>query len=473
MIEIAPPRKNKICLTDYDFQRDLNNRILMASFSPSEIEVLEELLFSPLKFPIKRLQKNLSLSEEEIQECLKKIIDTSLFKIDNDTIEIDKDIRRYFEAQILKFEEDFTPGVDFLQELLKGVPIHVLPVWYAIPRTSNNIFESLVEKLFETPQIFQRYLKEIDLGDPVLNQITQDVYNAPDLCLPANIIIEKYKLTREQFEEIMISLEFNLTCFTKYENCDGEWQQVITVLEEWRDYLRFLKKTEPTSIANQEDVTAYRPGDYAFISDFSAFLTELAYSPLLLTDECTFHPEAIRTVCEKLELNPNNPWSTDYLDYLLSKSMMLKFADCVEGRLYLLDNAREWLDMSISNRAMFLYRHQFKYFIIPEEFVSLFTERNIREVEKSIVRILDKGWVYLDDFLQSLIVSCSENSTMVLKRTGRLWQYTKPDYTETERNFIKKVVMHWLFEAGMIATGSHDGKECLSVTPLGQELFGS
>ena len=72
----------------------------------------------------------------------------------------------------------FQPDMEFLQGLLKKVPIHCLPAWHAVPRTSNNIFESLVEKYLLSPQIFQRYLSELHFSHPVAISLMNDLFFA-------------------------------------------------------------------------------------------------------------------------------------------------------------------------------------------------------------------------------------------------------------------------------------------------------
>ena len=61
---------------------------------------------------------------------------------------------------------------------------------------------------------------------------------------------------------------------------------------------------------------------------------------------------------------------------------------------------------------------------------------------------------------------------MSLKKTGRYWKYSLPDYSEDELKLIRQVIHQWLFEGGIIATGTYNGKDCLRITPLGQSMFG-
>src|SRR5580692_7310262 len=176
MHELSQARKNKVCLEDYNFRHEIENRLLMARFSPLDLEVLEEILYSSIKVSVSKLAKTLDLGSEEIQAILGTLSKTGLFTFEGDLICIDKDMRKYFEMQLLKFDPDFKPGMEFLQSLLKRVPISILPGWYSIPRTSNNIFDSIVEKYLLTPQIFNRYLSELSFTNPLLSHVMNDVY---------------------------------------------------------------------------------------------------------------------------------------------------------------------------------------------------------------------------------------------------------------------------------------------------------
>ena len=59
MIELTAVKKNKITLSDYNYRRDIENRLLLASFTAFEIAVLEEILYSPIKAPIRKIAKNI------------------------------------------------------------------------------------------------------------------------------------------------------------------------------------------------------------------------------------------------------------------------------------------------------------------------------------------------------------------------------------------------------------------------------
>ena len=150
---------------------------------------------------------------------------------------------------------------------------------------------------------------------------------------------------------------------------------------------------------------------------------------------------------------------------------MLKLADVVDGRLYALDAANDWLDLRIENRALFIYRHPLNHLLSDEIPAHLMTDRNIREAEKSIVRILNTGWVLFDDFIKGVIVPLGEDSNIMLKRAGKSWRYTLPSYTDEEWALIKATIFDWLFELGITAVGTYQDQDCFCVTPFGQSLF--
>src|SRR3990167_7992277 len=216
LLETFSTRKNKISLTDYDYQKDIQNRLLLSRLSIQDLEVLEEILYSPLQTSLSKLSKNLDINLDTLLFSLENLKPSNLFSLQDQTLFIDKDMRKYFELQIQRFDEDFCPDMDFLQNLLKKPPIHVLPNWYAIPRTSDNIFDSLIEKNLKTPMLFQRYIMELNFGEPILQNIIQDVHKAKNLEVKASAIRKKYNITKELFEEYMLHLEFNFVCCLSY-----------------------------------------------------------------------------------------------------------------------------------------------------------------------------------------------------------------------------------------------------------------
>ena len=437
MLETGSLRKNKVNLSDYLFEQDIECRILMSDFTSLDIEILEEILYSPLKVSFKKLARSIECEENNLLKSLKKFEGAGLLSIIDDAILVDKERRKHFEFEIARFDPHFKPDMEFLQGLLRKVPIHILPTWYSIPRTSNNIFESIVEKYLFTPHIFQRYIQELHLNDPILNAIIEDVYQSPDLKICSSDIIAKYNLTARGFEEMILMLEFNFACCLVFEKEDDHWLEYVTPFHEWREYLCFFNATEPLCLDPKDPIEAISESDFAFIEEMSTLL--------------------LNSRVESLEVKESPA---------IRKLTLLKLAEYADGKLQTVETGDTWLDLSNENKALHLYRHP------SNRILSLSAgERYVREAEKSVKRVLHGQWVYFDDFLKGVIVPLSEQSVIMLKKFGKQWKYTLPVYSEEEKLLLKAVIFEWLYEFGMVTIGSCRGKDCFAVTPFGRFFF--
>ncbi len=244
MLELNLLRKNKINLADYNSQQDIENRILISDFSSTDLKVVEEILFSPLKISLKKLTRSLQIPEKDLSNTILKLAKSGLLSLQDDAIVVDKEMRKCFEFHIQRFDANFKPDMEFMQGLLRKVPIHVLPIWYALPRSSNNIFESIVEKHLLTPQIFQRYLSDLSFPDSIAEDIIKDLFASKDFTLASSDIIAKYNLTRHKFEEAMLLLEFRFVCTVCYAKEEDHWHEIVRPFHEWRQYLLFLQNTK-------------------------------------------------------------------------------------------------------------------------------------------------------------------------------------------------------------------------------------
>lgn len=474
MVETHNFRKNKINLEDYDYRKDIQNRLLLADLTSLELEILEEVICRPLKFSIQELVDQLDIASVELFSILEKFSRSGLFAFDQAEIIVDKEMRKYFEMQLTKFEENFIPGMDFLQTLLKKVPIHVLPNWYPIPRTSNNIFDSLVEKYLITPHTFQRYLSELTLNDPISEAIVRDLFAASNYKISAKEIQKKYQLSEEEFEKQLLYLEFNFVCCLVYEKQGQEWMEVVTLFQEWKDYLSFLKETQPKAIERKKQVQPFRKSDFSYIEDLS-FLLSLAHKKSIFVrldqnEEWKLEKEAMEFFTK--EVKDLSSKFNLYCNQLVQKLLFLKLAHVENSRLFPTEQAYEWLTLPLEKQAINLYQQTLKHYPFSEFPSEICKERNIHEIEKNLSRIIGSDWVFLEDFLKGVIAPISEKSKMTLKKTGKYWKYTPPDYSEKEQELIRKVIYEWLFEAGMISRGFFEEKECLRITPFGTSMFG-
>lgn len=427
MLEISSVKKNKVNLSDYDCQQDIEYRLLLSDLSFFEHDVLQEIFFSPLKFPIKKIAKNLTSEENIIIPVLKKFSKTGLLTIQDDTVVVDKETRKFFEFHLKRFESDFKPDMEYLQGILRKVPIHVLPIWYAIPRTSNNIFESIVEKYLHTPQSFQRYLSELTFTNPIAHQVMNDVFSSPELRISSSDIITKYNLTRQEFEEILLILEFSFVACVNYTKGEDLWLEWVTPFHEWQEYILFFRKTNVASIPPSQKIVRFEKNDFWFVEKITSQLLQIQKNALR-------KDEPIEKLLHlKLALSPNT----------------------------LSETGLEFIKLPSEKQALFLYRHP----------LNQGADKNVREVEKSIKRVLKLGWVYFDEFLKGCIATLNDTSPVCLQRVGKSWKYALPVYSETEILLIKQVIFEWLSEIGIVATGSCEGRDCFTITAFGNLFF--
>ena len=480
MLELTTVKKNKINLADYNYAQDVQSRAVLSDFSLFDLEVLEEILFSPLKASVKKISRSIDCAEEDLDPILLKLSTCALLERQGDSITVDKDRRKYFELQITRFEEGFKPDMEFLQTLLKQVPIHILPIWYAIPRATNNIFESIVEKYLLTPQIYHRHLMELNFSDPILSSILHDVFTSPDLKVSSSDLIAKYNLARADFDEIMLQLEFHFVCYVSYQREEDHWHEIVTPFYEWREYMLFLQETETDRIENDDQVFSCRTSPYAFVEDMGVILSLAKKKPIALVgdkeaDFSSLSPALAISLAHHIGLESDSVeevrFAQDYLSRIIEKLLLIRLADRIDGKLYALETSNDWLDLDLETRSIHLYRHPLNRILNPTLLLALCNERTIREAEKSVKRVIYKGWVYFDDFLQGVLVPLNENSIVMLKRIGKQWKFTLPHYTDDEKALIKATVNEWLFECGITTPGLHEGRDCFTVTPFGRIFF--
>lgn len=427
MLEISSVKKNKVNLSDYDCQQDIEYRLLLSDLSFFEHDVLQEIFFSPLKFPIKKIARNLECEESKIIPVLKKFSKSGLLTIQDDTVSVDKEKRKFFEFHLKRFEPDFKPDMEYLQGILRKVPIHVLPIWYAIPRTSNNIFESIVEKYLYTPQSFQRYLSELAFANPIAHQVMNDVFSNPELRVSSSDIITKYNLTRQEFEEILLILEFSFVACVNYTKGEDLWLEWVTPFHEWQEYILFFRKTNVASIPSSHKIVRAKKNDFWFVEKITSQLLQI----------------------QKKTLSK---------DENIDKILHLKLALSPDA---LSETGLEFIKLSSEKQALFLYRHP----------LNQAADKNVREAEKTIKRVLKHNWVYFEDFIKGCVATLNDASPVSLQRIGKSWKYALPSYTEAEILFIKRIIFEWLAEIGIVATGTCEGKDCFTVTPFGSLFF--
>lgn len=446
-------KRNKVNLHDYEFRTDVACRVLLSMLSQDELEVLEEILYSPLEFVV----------NEEWLPILDRLMPLNLFTLNKNVIRVDKEQRKYFETQIARFDKDYRPGVELIQNLLKHVPIQVLPTWYQIPRASNNIYESLIEKYLFTPQIYQRYLLEFRSGDDLIVQIVNEILESEELLMTAKEIQNKFQLSHEEFEEIALYLEYSLVAFVSFRQTDEGFEEVISPLFEWREYQLNTKRSEPHKISKEKEIICYRNNEYAFIEDMSKLLTLSEKKKVgVRFNESTDLWVATTKIADDFD--------DTYCNKLINKLLILGLAVIEDQALKQTRIGQEWLRMPIEKRAHTSFKHPHN-FVAIEKASPLGTERAVLEIERSIANVSSLGWIYFDDFLASSIIALCQGDRVVLKRTGKTWRYAIPQHDADQKAFIHFTIFDWLFEAGIVQIGKHNGKDCFKVTSLGKTLF--
>lgn len=451
---LVPPRKAKISLADYPFHRDIEVRLLMAHLSITEIEVLREIIHHSLTISIEQLAEDLGIQVKVLLPILDKLNAIKLFKRQHMTLIVDKEMRKYFENKVEKFDEDFRPDFDFLQSILNKVPIHVLPLWYAIPRSSDNIFGSIIEKYFLTPKIYLQYLSELQFDNLILEAIIQEVYQSPDFMITADELMAKFDLTHECLEEHLLLLEYHFVCCLSYQRLENRWQEIITPFAEWREYLQFECQTKAQTVP-QDSVEKHQQTEFEFIKDLTIVLQACQSKKIL--------PKNVKNlVCSPFQYQ-----------ILVNKLLQLEFAkQNATGQMIATERGKTWLLKPLFEQIAALANDPLNTLTSNiKEFSSLWNIRNLRLIEKSLRRLTPHEWVEFHHFLRGLTAPIGDKEPVTLKNKGKKWKYVLPTYTDQEKLFIQAVITERLTELGIIETGFARGNLCFCLTPFGHHFI--
>lgn len=444
-------KKNKINLSEYNFEFDLSQRLILSSLSIFEIEVLREIIQNSLKFSISELCETLESPLSKIQETLNKLLNFKLFYIQNDTIHVNKEFRKYFEVQIERFNENFKPDTDFFQALLHSVPIEVLPNWFCISKSSDDIFQSIIDSFFLTPQLFQQYLNTLDYEDETTAKVVEMVYSHIDLKVDVETILNKLSITREYLEKIIIVLELQKVCCLRYTPLGDKWKQTITPFNEWVEYLLYQNSISYKPITPSSEVEILHSNN--FIESLDDLLLQSIKAPI--------------SINEYINISDSNH---SYRKQVIKKILFLRLAESKNDILSPNPDINEWLKKTYHEKCMSIYFSTFNEY--KKNSRTEFQDKDIRKIEKALKFIIDKGWIYLDDFMNSLSFSIGRSQQITLQKKNRKWQYAFPEYDENQKNFIINVIEEHLFQSGMVQLGRCNQKKCLMITPFGKTSLG-
>jgi hypothetical protein len=453
MLSSMQPRKAKISLADYSYRRDIEIRILISQLSIFEVNVLQEIIHHSLNISIELLAKDLGITIDLLSPILDKLGSIKLFKRQGLNLIVDKEMRKYLEFQIEKFDDNFEPDLEFIQNFLNRVPIHVLPLWYSIPRSSDNIFESIIEKYFLTPKIYLLYLNELQFDNPILDAIIKDVYHAPDFKMTAAELMAKYSLTRECFEEYLLLLEYHFACCLSYNKTDDYWQEIVTPFSELREFLQFEVQTKPIPIQGTVKSAYYT--NFNFIHDLIALLQVCLSKKISIKDVKNLHAQ-----------------SSSQRENILSKLVQIGFANqYANGQLIATEKGKAWLSKPFPEQIANLASDPLNKLSNASEFSTLWNVRNLHLIEKNLRRLAPNEWVEFQDFLKGFIAPIGDKEPIFLKNKGKKWKYALPTYTNHEKQFIQSVIMERLAELGIVDTGLYQGEPCFCLTSFGNRFI--
>src|SRR5690606_22287029 len=115
------------------------------------------------------------------------------------------------------------------------------------------------------------------------------------------------------------------------------------------------------------------------------------------------------------------------------------------------------MDKHLQEQAMAIYRYSTaRAKTAPGGHI----DRDLRDIEKCLKRVVNIGWIYLDDFTHACTAPIGSNQPVALVKKGKRWKYEIPVYSSKDRESIKSYIFETLFHAGIVSTGMHAGKPC-------------
>ena len=412
----TPKKKIKINLSDYNSQKEVQFRLFLSSLNEHEMKILREIQLHSLKFPISELLHG-SISSQ----TLEKFQAIGLLDVIGREVRVCKELRKYFEIDTMKFEEDFELNIDYVQTLIHRLPQHILPVWYPVPQSSNDIFAALFEKVFKTPKAYNEHLSDLSFEDIILEEMIHSIHSHPDMEVRAETLKRAFSLTDESFHQYMLLLEFHFTAFLSYRFEEGKIVEIVSTLKEWKEWNGYLNSQKPKAVPCPDKVEPLYDAHFGALKEINA-------------------------------LNPR-------FETLLVE---LKLAKSVQGALSPTACFEKWKSMTYEEQAVVIYRH-----------ISNHGSDNVmRQVEKSLKRILYTGWILVEDFLKVPHNTIGHTEGVRLKKLGGSWSYKIPEYLPEDKNLIVSLIQGPLFLAGITALGTYEGKPCFILTPFGKANLG-
>lgn len=429
-------KKNRIQLCDYAYEKDVENRLLLASLTPYEVLVLEEILNGPIRLTISSLMEEVSGEAEELLLALEKLKVSGLFRIDQGVLTIDKEIRKYFDFQFQKFEEDFVPGIEFILGILSRIPLQPLHNWYTLSRTTDSVIDALMEKYFATPLVFKQYLLEIGFESAIFGEIIDHLLSLPLHPLCVSTLRQKYGISLQQFEELALHLEFNFICCKVFIRQDESLKEVFVPFQWWQEHSRINRDLNPTflpaSDVDQDSVS----NEFAFIEQLTSMMQQNSF------------PSAQHKQC------------------LINCNLMHENAD---QQMQITPLGEEWLSQPLTEKALFFHRNP--------AMSRVWNPASLRRIERSLQALskAEKGqWITFKELLYSYNLISGAAERTYIKKENRKWIYSLSPQPFDDPKLVLDCIKNKFYPSGIINLGmTKDKEECLQLTPFGRRVLNS
>lgn len=447
-------RTTRIQLEDYDYQQDIADRLLLSELGGKEIEILDEILNSSVCFSLASLVEAVESSESLVKRTLEQFQGHQLLTLDGDKITVNKERRKAFDVLNGRFQEEFRPNLDYIQSLLRHLPIHILPSWYLLHRGCENIFDSALERLLPNPREYQRHLDDTAEANPLYGEILQKVLSQP-YCVPAHEIQSHFHLSPEAYQEVVLNLEYGFIACSGFRLNHGEWTEVLTPLHEWTQYRREqLRRLGDMELSASHTPSSIRPGPFGFAQDLHALaVAGLERGEVFLEEELP---------------NLSKRYSTQIEAALAS----LRILHNEQGQLTCTDRTKDWILLSPAERCQQISScHRGRYRTAQKSHEILHTDRDLVEIGRILAFLPLDHWVPLTTVTRLLEVSLGNTEGVRLEKKGRRWDFSWPEYSDLNLQWIEQVLCEWAYEVGYVDLAQENGQQWLRLTAHGQQLL--
>src|SRR3990167_3072103 len=419
----------KVELDDYDVAGDIRSRLVLSDLTKDEVTFIEELLYLPLKVSFDTLR---SLCHAPcFDETMKKLQAEWLLYLHDGVVYIDKERRKYFEIQIERFVEDFTPSLSYLQDLLRLQELDTLLSWHHIPRTASNIFEALLAKHFSTPTHYERHLKEYfyQEGMGSLYELLED----GGWDLPARNIAEMMGLGEVDLQKLLIQLEWNLIGISYFALEEDRYEQRFSFFEEYKKFTSTFQRHEcrPKKEAMEED--------YAYVHELTKALESLSTENI----------------------------GQEHLDRLA----LFGFIKEAPGGYRCTTIGKEWLGLDIEQRSHILFKHPKSTAHLESKWPDYSKETNLIAIQKCLAMLSNTSWYDLSSFMNASYIPLLDENAVTLKKVRGEYTYPIANYDDREKVFVREVVCEWLYQSGITDVQLSDSEHYIRLTKLGCSIL--